>query len=94
MLGCRLAIRLISYDWKNFARGAFKAIVDIDPLELQEPTCRPDLPVCADLADFLPRFLGAISAEDEQRHQPWLAQCKTWLRNIRSCCPNIGNRRR
>jgi acetolactate synthase I/II/III large subunit len=91
VLGCRLAIRLISYDWKNFARGAFKAIVDIDPLELQEPTCRPDLPVCADLAEFLPRLLAAISSEDEKRHEPWLAQCKTWLRKYPVVLPDYWN---
>ena len=45
VLGCRLNIRLVSYNWQNFARSAFKAIVDIDPLELQKPMVRPDLPV-------------------------------------------------
>ncbi len=80
VLGCRLNIRLVSYNWQNFAREAFKAIVDIDPLELQEPTIRPDLPVHADLADFLPRLLAAIPADESPRHTGWLAQTKTWLR--------------
>jgi acetolactate synthase-1/2/3 large subunit len=80
VFGSRLNIRMISYDWKNFARGAFKAIVDIDPLELQEPTVRPNLPVCADLAEFLPRLLTAIPADQERRHESWLAQCKAWVR--------------
>ena len=61
VLGSRLNIRAVSYNWQNFARGAFKAIVDIDPLELQKPMVRPDLPVHADLADFLPRLLAATS---------------------------------
>jgi acetolactate synthase-1/2/3 large subunit len=91
ILGCRLAIRQISYDWKNFARGAFKAIVDIDPLELQEPTVRPDLPVCADLADFLPRLLAAIPGDEKKRHQPWLAQCKTWLAKYPVTLPEYWN---
>jgi len=80
VLGCRLNIRLVSYNWQNFARGAFKAIVDIDPLELQKPMVRPDLPVHADLADFLPRLLAAIPADEPARHKDWLAQGKTWLR--------------
>jgi acetolactate synthase-1/2/3 large subunit len=79
VLGCRLSIRLVSYDWKNFARDAFKAIVDIDPLELQEPTVRPDLPVSADLAEFLPRLLASIPDGNAKPHEAWLAQCKTWL---------------
>ncbi len=80
VLGCRLNIRLISYNWQNFAREAFKAIVDIDPLELQKPTIRPDLPVCADLAEVMPRLLAAAPADEPSRHREWLAQCKTWLR--------------
>ncbi len=79
VLGCRLNIRLISYNWQNFARDAFKAIVDIDPLELRKPTIKPDLPINADLADFLPRLLAAIPADEPARHTDWLAQCKTWL---------------
>jgi acetolactate synthase-1/2/3 large subunit len=79
VLGCRLNIRLISYNWQNFARDAFKAIVDVDPLELQKPTIKPDLPIHANLADFLPRLLAAIPPGEPPRHRDWLAQCKTWL---------------
>jgi acetolactate synthase-1/2/3 large subunit len=79
VLGCRLSIRLVSYDWKNFARDAFKVVVDIDPLELKEPTVRPDLPVCADLADFLPRLLAEVPEGGAKRHEAWLTQCKIWL---------------
>jgi acetolactate synthase-1/2/3 large subunit len=78
VLGCRLNIRLVSYNWANFAREAFKIIVDIDPLELKKPMVKPDLPVNADLAEFLPRMLKAAANEDPKRHQKWLAQCKTW----------------
>ncbi len=80
VLGCRLNIRLVSYNWQNFAREAFKAIVDIDPLELKKPMVRPDLPVEADLADFLPRLLAAIPADETARHTEWLAQSKAWLK--------------
>ena len=79
VLGCRLNIRLVSYNWQNFAREAFKAIVDIDPLELQKPMVRPDLAVNADLADFIPRLLAASPSDEPARHKDWLAQCKTWL---------------
>lgn len=84
VLGCRLNIRLVSYNWQNFARDAFKAVVDIDPLELQKPTLKIDLPVEADLADFLPRLLEAIptveTSDASARHKDWLAQGKAWLR--------------
>jgi acetolactate synthase-1/2/3 large subunit len=79
VLGCRLNIRLISYNWQNFAREAFKAIVDIDPLELRKPTIKPDLAVNADLAEFLPRLLAAIPSGELARHKDWLAWCKERL---------------
>ncbi|MFZ5796775.1 MAG: thiamine pyrophosphate-binding protein, partial [Pseudomonadota bacterium] len=38
VLGSRLNIRQVSYNWKTFARGAYKIWVDIDPVELRKPT--------------------------------------------------------
>ena len=38
VLGCRLNIRQISYNWDSFARAAFKVMVDIDKAELGKPT--------------------------------------------------------
>jgi acetolactate synthase-1/2/3 large subunit len=80
VLGCRLNVRLVSYNWANFAREAFIAVVDIDPLELQKPTLKIDLPVEADLAVFLPRLLAAVPEGEPFRHEKWLSQGKTWLR--------------
>ncbi|MEO8812695.1 MAG: thiamine pyrophosphate-binding protein [Caulobacteraceae bacterium] len=59
VLGCRLNIRQISYNWDSFARGAFVAMVDIDKAELAKPTLSIDLPIHADLA----AFLSALEAE-------------------------------
>ncbi len=53
VLGCRLNIRQISYNWKSFARAAFKVMVDIDRAEMEKPTLAIDMPIHADLADFL-----------------------------------------
>ena len=43
VVGCRLNVRQIGYEFKAFAREAFKTVVDIDPLELRKPTIFPDL---------------------------------------------------
>lgn len=37
-LGCRLNIRMIGYNHYDFAKNAYKIIVDIDPRELIKPT--------------------------------------------------------
>lgn len=53
VLGNRLNIRTISYNWENFAPNAYKIMVDIDPAELMKPTLKIDMPVCADVKDFI-----------------------------------------
>jgi acetolactate synthase-1/2/3 large subunit len=81
ILGCRLNIRLISYNWENFARGAYKVWVDIDAAELKKPTVRPDLPIHADLAEFLPSLLAMAQARNTslERFASWRAWCKQRL---------------
>lgn len=75
ILGSRLNIRQVSYNWKTFARNAYKVWVEIDPVELKKPSVVPDMPVVADLADFLPTILTAEYAGPTDAHQEWLAWC-------------------
>ena len=53
ILGSRMCIRQLSYNWESFARAAFKVQVDIDAAELAKPTFRADLPIHADARLFL-----------------------------------------
>lgn len=79
-LGCRLNVRQISYDWKNFAPKAWKAHVDIDPTELLKPTLSTNLPVHADLSTFLPILREALGEwEPLPEHRKYLAWCKERL---------------
>ena len=75
VLGCRLNIRQISYNWKNFARKAFKVVVDIDPLELKKPTISPDLPVHGDVADFMTALMKELPPSGLERKEEWLKWC-------------------
>ena len=75
ILGCRLNIRLVSYNWEKFARHAFKVMVDVDAAELKKPTLKIDLPLHADLKDFLP-VLAAATAKRQPRNAAWLAWCR------------------
>jgi acetolactate synthase I/II/III large subunit len=75
VLGSRLTIRQISYNWENFARAAFKIVVDIDDAELHKPTVRPDLPVHADVADFLRVALTLPVQPRSEALEQWLQWC-------------------
>ena len=73
VLGCRLNIRQISYNWKMFARGAYKIVVDIDKNELRKPTICPDMPVQADIAEFIAALLNRSVRMKNKK--TWLDYC-------------------
>lgn len=76
ILGSRLNIRQVSYNWDSFARAAFKIWVDIDPVELAKPTVKPDMPVVADLGALLPMLETTLDAQaypgPTEAHRQWL----------------------
>ncbi|MCR9191803.1 MAG: thiamine pyrophosphate-binding protein [Gammaproteobacteria bacterium] len=76
VLGSRLNIRQISYNWTSFARHAHIIIVDIDKAELQKPTLNPDLAVHADLAAFIPQLLAHAKARSFPDKSEWLSWCR------------------
>ena len=53
VLGSRLNIRLISYNYKEFAKDAYKIIVDIDENELRKPKVTADMPIHANVKDVM-----------------------------------------
>lgn len=72
-LGTRNNIRQVSYNWENFAKNAFKAVIDIDKSELEKPLVKYDLKVNADLADFLPVFEKSCN---NVKKPEWLDFCQ------------------
>lgn len=74
VLGSRLNIRLVSYNWKSFAKNAKKVGVDIDFKELNKPTCNFDLKIHADLAVFLPKLYEKLRNE-QFNFNDWLEWC-------------------
>ena len=76
VLGCRLNIRQISYNWASFAREAFKAMIDADEAEIKKPTVKIDLPVHADLRDALPLLLTLAPAQPVPEHRSYLEWCQ------------------
>lgn len=69
ILGCRLNIRQISYNWENFAKDAYKIMVDIDPAELMKPTLKIDMPLFADVKNVI----NALNKCDKkcEDHSKW-----------------------
>ena len=77
VLGSRLNIRQVSYNWASFGRHARKIWVDIDRAEFDKPFVRPDLAVQAHLEPFLFELRAAAAAENwAVRHGGWLRWCQ------------------
>lgn len=85
VLGCRLNIRQISYNYRDFAPNAFKIIVDIDQNELKKPTVKPDMPVWADVKDVLQDIVLSDCRDKAGTHTEWLQ----WCRNINARFPAV-----
>lgn len=77
VLGSRLNVRQVSFNWKSFARAAYKTMVDIDRTELAKPTLSIDQPIHAKIDEFL-RILEARIAGyvPPAAHEEYLAWCK------------------
>jgi acetolactate synthase-1/2/3 large subunit len=77
VLGSRLNLRQVSYNWDSFARDALKIQVDADSAELDKPLVKPDLAITSELKVFLRRLLEML---DEQgyapRHEEWIEWCR------------------
>jgi len=87
IVGSRLCIRQVSYNWASFARNAFTVQVDIDDAELGKPTFVADLPIHADAKYFLQLVLNEIQSEA----QPSQAQIewRDWACERRRLLPTV-----
>jgi acetolactate synthase-1/2/3 large subunit len=76
VLGSRLNIRQVSYNWSSFARNAKKIWVDIDPAEFKKPYVSADITITADLKTFIPTLIAqAKSSQWKSSHSSWVQWC-------------------
>ena len=80
ILGCRLNIRQVSYNWGSFAKNAYKVMVDIDVSELNKPTLKIDKKINQNLKTFIPNFLNFLINKNYKPtldHTYYLDWCRT-----------------
>jgi acetolactate synthase-1/2/3 large subunit len=74
-VGSRLYVRQTGYNFKNFAKNAYKIVLDIDETELRKPTIFPDMPVVGDAKEFLQKLNNeSISPATDE----WLKHCDSF----------------
>lgn len=78
VIGSRLNIRQISYNWKSFAPHAYIIQVDADRSEFLKPTVSPNLGIACDARVFLGELDRQLGKTDWKldRYGEWLAWCR------------------
>ncbi len=77
-LGARLDYGQIGFAHQNFARGARKVVVDIDPAEIGKLNTRIDVPVAADAQAFLSEFLAQAGSIVPRDRSAWRSRVAGW----------------
>lgn len=85
IIGTRLSIRQVSYAYDLLAPKAYKVMVDIDLAEMQKPTLSIDMPIHADIAEFIDKFLK----EAEAAALPDFSHWRNWGRSIEKKLPTL-----
>ena len=80
VLGTRMNLRAVGYNWDGFAPDARRIMVDVDAAELRKPSFRVDLPICADVG----LFIRSLDLETAFRPD-WLTYCDRMRRKY----PNV-----
>jgi acetolactate synthase-1/2/3 large subunit len=88
MIGARLDFGQTGYNHRNFARGARKVMVDIDPAEIAKMGMPLDVPVCGDARAFLREFLRQREHVVRRDRSAWLARSKGWQRQYPVILPD------
>lgn len=77
-LGVRLDFAITGYAPQNLARGAHKAVVDIDQAELKKLHPHVQQPIQSDAKKFLTELLNQTDSIRLSDHSAWDARCTDW----------------
>jgi len=79
-LGTGLNIHKVGFNVAGFAPKATRVIVDIDKGQLDFQTVRPDVPILADIGEFLQEFNRQLDGARIEASTGWLEACRNWKR--------------
>jgi len=79
IIGSRMSIPQVGYNYNNFAREAKKIMVDIDIAEMNKISIKPDLIIEADAKEFISEMLRQLESDDSLIDvHSWRTRCKEW----------------
>jgi acetolactate synthase-1/2/3 large subunit len=77
-LGARLDMATTGYDPADFGRNARKIAVDIDPRELAKLDGAVEVPICADVGDFVEALSSEAESSAPSVARTWRDRCREW----------------
>ena len=88
VVGSKLNIRMIGYNFKSFARGAYKIMVDIDKEEMNKSTLSIDKKINSDAKIFVDEMIDQLkNSKAKFSVQNWLDKTRYWLRKYSTVLP-------
>lgn len=88
VVGSRLSVPQVSFNWETFAREAHVISVNVDPAELTKPIAVVDEAICADPKHFLAELSAAWSRERD-RPADW-EDWRRWCRERVTRYPEVS----
>lgn len=86
VMGTRLSIRQVGYAYDLLAPKAYKVMVDIDLAEMEKPTLSIDLPIHANLSEFIDK---ALAVTESWPGAPAFKAWRDWGREIQKKLPTL-----
>jgi len=88
IVGSRMSIPQVGYNYNLFARVAKKIMVDIDGAELKKPSLKLDLPIQADAKVFLEELLRQLDEKNVSLDiHEWRGRCTNWKKKYPVALP-------
>lgn len=79
IIGSRMSIPQVGYNYKQFARGAKKVMVDVDDVELKKPSLKLDMAIKSDAKDFILAMLNYMGQNSlDMDMSSWREKCSYW----------------
>ena len=91
VLGSRLPVRQVSYNWENFGKNAIKIGIDLDHYELSKPMALLDLLIQCDIKHFVEMLFNktVLSLQVKFNNQKWLNDIKKIKETLPTLEPSI-----
>lgn len=74
-MGARMGISQVTFNYKAFARKAYKIFVNIDAAELEKPLVQPDMSVNYDVGDILREMFFQLQGNSLPLKKAWIEWC-------------------